>query len=265
MESDARAAQGWRLDDVEVRADERRVLRAGVAQPLGSRAFDLLRVLIERRGQVVTKDELMLLVWPGLVVEENNLTVQISAVRKAIGAEAIRTVPGRGYQLAVDAIAIEPSASAAAVAGNLPAQAKRHQAVATRRAHARFVADDSDARFALWRSPRQREAHQWLDREMGNLRIAFRWAMEHADVDVAARIASNIGDMARYRLRDEPSGWAAEVVDAIRDDSQVSLGSTNLDPRSAWLEPRWASSSRAPRSRASSPACATRTASTGSG
>ena len=541
MESDTRAAPGWRFDDIEVRADERRVLRAGVAQPLGSRAFDLLRVLIERRGQVVTKDELMLLVWPGLVVEENNLTVQISAVRKAIGAEAIRTVPGRGYQLAADAVAIDPltSASAAAPAGNLPAQPtrflgrdeelaavvvlldearmvtltgvggigktrlslqaaaavaprftagawwielasvvdpgavghavagvlgvsqqagktieqalvealarrhlllvldncehlidaaaalahtllvgcaqvtllatsrealavdgerawpvpalsvqggeaspavelfverargvaagfelgeqaatvaeicrrldgiplaielaaarvramspaqirdrldqrfqlltsgtrgaqarhqtlrhavqwsydllpepqrevlsrasvfaggftleaaervcvggqveaphmldildslvrkslltadpsaevarygmletirqfseerliERHQAAATRRAHARFVADDTDARFAIWRSPRQREAHEWLDREMGNLRIAFRWAMDHADVAVAARIASNIGDMARYRLRDESSGWAAEIVDAAR-------------------------------------------------
>ena len=262
MESDARAAQGWRLDDVEVRADERRVLRAGVAQPLGSRAFDLLRVLIERRGQVVTKDELMLLVWPGLVVQPHGSDLGGAQGDRCRGdQDGSRT----RLQLAVDAIAIEPSASAAAVAGNLPAQAKRHQAVATRRAHARFVADDSDARFALWRSPRQREAHQWLDREMGNLRIAFRWAMEHADVDVAARIASNIGDMARYRLRDEPSGWAAEVVDAIRDDSQVSLGSTNLDPRSAWLEPRWASSSRAPRWRASSPACATRTASTGSG
>lgn len=62
MESDARAAPGRRRDEVEVRADERRVLRADVAQPLGSRAFDLLRVLIERRGRVVTKDELMLLV-----------------------------------------------------------------------------------------------------------------------------------------------------------------------------------------------------------
>ena len=62
MESDARVAPSWRRDEVEVRADARRVLRAGVAQPLGSRAFDFLRVLIERRGQVVTKDELMLLV-----------------------------------------------------------------------------------------------------------------------------------------------------------------------------------------------------------
>ena len=55
MHIDLRAAPGWSFDDVEVRADERRVLRGGIAQPLGSRAFDLLRVLIERRGQVVTK------------------------------------------------------------------------------------------------------------------------------------------------------------------------------------------------------------------
>ena len=92
----------------------------------------------------------------------------------------------------------------------------RHEAAATRRSHARFMADDSDLQFGLWRSPRQRDAHGWLDREMGNLRVAFRWAMQHADVDVAARIASNIGDMGRHCLRDEAAGWAAEVVDAAR-------------------------------------------------
>ena len=52
------------------------------------------------------------------------------------------------------------------------------------------MAADSDEKFAVWRSPRQREAHEWLDGEMANLRVAFRWAMAHADVDVAARIAS---------------------------------------------------------------------------
>jgi predicted ATPase/DNA-binding winged helix-turn-helix (wHTH) protein len=93
---------------------------------------------------------------------------------------------------------------------------EQHRAAATRRTHARFLADDSDRQFGLWRSPRQREAHDWLNREMGNLRVAFRWAMQHADVDVAARIASNIGDMGRHCLRDEAAGWAAEVVDAAR-------------------------------------------------
>ena len=46
----------------------------------------------------MTKAELLDLVWPGLVVEENNLQVQISALRRLLGAHAIATVPGRGYQ-----------------------------------------------------------------------------------------------------------------------------------------------------------------------
>ncbi len=65
---------------------------------LGARAFDLLLVLLEHRERVLGKDELMALVWPGMVVEENNLTVQISALRKLFGADAIATVAGRGYQ-----------------------------------------------------------------------------------------------------------------------------------------------------------------------
>jgi TolB-like protein/DNA-binding winged helix-turn-helix (wHTH) protein/Flp pilus assembly protein TadD len=79
----------------------RRELRAdGVAVELGNRAFDLLMVLIEARGTLVTKDEIMARVWPGTVVEENNLVVQISALRKALGEDRdfIRTVSGRGYR-----------------------------------------------------------------------------------------------------------------------------------------------------------------------
>ena len=79
----------------------RRELRAdGVAVELGSRAFDVLMVLIEARGALVTKDEIMARVWPDTVVEENNLVVQISALRKALGEDRdiIRTVSGRGYQ-----------------------------------------------------------------------------------------------------------------------------------------------------------------------
>jgi Transcriptional regulatory protein, C terminal len=57
----------------------RRELRAdGVVVELGSRAFDILMVLTEARGALVTKDEIMARVWPGTVVEENNLVVQIS-------------------------------------------------------------------------------------------------------------------------------------------------------------------------------------------
>src|SRR5215510_7159955 len=74
----------------------------GTPVQLGSRAIDLLVALVRRQGKVATKDELMTEVWPGIVVEENNLSVQISALRKALGEESegtryLLTVPGRGY------------------------------------------------------------------------------------------------------------------------------------------------------------------------
>jgi predicted ATPase/DNA-binding winged helix-turn-helix (wHTH) protein len=87
------------LAGLEVRLSERKLLLKGKTVPLGARAFDLLAVLIERRDRVVTKDELLDAVWPGLVVEENNLAVHVSALRKALGNDAIATIPGRGYRL----------------------------------------------------------------------------------------------------------------------------------------------------------------------
>ena len=59
-------------------------------RPLGARAFDLLLALVERRDRLVTKHELLDVVWPGLVVEENNLQVQVSALRKLLGAAGHR-------------------------------------------------------------------------------------------------------------------------------------------------------------------------------
>jgi TolB-like protein len=82
-----------------VRPAERRLLVDGRPVALGGRAFDLLLALIELRERVVGKDELLARVWPGVVVEENNLTVQISALRKVLGPAAIATVAGRGYRL----------------------------------------------------------------------------------------------------------------------------------------------------------------------
>ena len=78
-----------------------RQLRADGAQvALGARAFDVLVALVERRDRMVTKDELLELAWPGVVVEENNLQVQISTLRKVLGQQAITTIPGRGYRFA---------------------------------------------------------------------------------------------------------------------------------------------------------------------
>ena len=81
----------------------RSLAEGGVAVALGGRAFDLLVVLVEGRDRILTKDELLRRVWPGHAVEENNLTVNISALRKALRdlpteQRYIRTIPGRGYQ-----------------------------------------------------------------------------------------------------------------------------------------------------------------------
>ena len=75
----------------------------GTQVAVGSRALDVLGVLIERAGELVSKDEIMDVVWPGTTVEEANLTVQISALRRVLdnrGSErsTIQTVPGRGYR-----------------------------------------------------------------------------------------------------------------------------------------------------------------------
>src|SRR6266853_1389390 len=86
-----------------VDAMKRRLLRDGQIVPLTPKAFDTLLVLIENSGQVVEKDDLMEKVWPGIAVEENNLTQNVSALRKALGErrdepQYILTVSGLGYR-----------------------------------------------------------------------------------------------------------------------------------------------------------------------
>jgi TolB-like protein len=70
---------------------------------IGARALDVLGVLAERRGDLISKDEIMAAVWPGTVVEDNNLTVQISALRRILDrgrseGSCIQTAAGRGYR-----------------------------------------------------------------------------------------------------------------------------------------------------------------------
>ena len=86
---------------LEVR--EHRLLRGGRPIPLTGKAFDTLRVLVERHGTLVSKRDLMNQVWPETTVEENNLDRNISALRKALGEKAtgrqyIETVPRVGYR-----------------------------------------------------------------------------------------------------------------------------------------------------------------------
>lgn len=83
----------------EVLPVTRQLLAAGEPLVLGDRAFSLLLCLIEHRDGIVSKDDLMKLAWPGLVVEENNLSVQISTLRNLLGAQTLVTLRGRGYPI----------------------------------------------------------------------------------------------------------------------------------------------------------------------
>ncbi len=121
-----RSAERYRFDRFELQPAARRLIAEGADARIGARAFDVLLALLERPGHVVAKDELLATVWPGVVVEEANLAVQISALRKVLGPRLIATVAGRGYQftgtLEPLAPASEPAVATAAAAarGGVP-------------------------------------------------------------------------------------------------------------------------------------------------
>src|SRR6266851_10213432 len=117
----------------------RRELRArGVPVPIGGRAFEIIEVLVQSAGELVTKNDLSARVWPGAIVEDNTLQFHISAIRKALGPDRgiLKTASGRGYRLlgawtfrqestsSVDSIDLEPVRSPAEpFQTNLPAAA----------------------------------------------------------------------------------------------------------------------------------------------
>lgn len=96
---------GWKYDFGVFHLDvlRRELLRSGQPVKLFPKEFDILLALVERSGELVTRDELVTTVWPDAVVEEGNLTTHVSRLRKLLGdddnrREYIVTVPGRGYQ-----------------------------------------------------------------------------------------------------------------------------------------------------------------------
>lgn len=93
--------------EFELSCAKRKLLRGGETVALNSKAFDLLLFLVENRGEILTKEQLLDKVWEGNMVEENNLTVQIAALRKVFGEKKdehrfIATIPRTGYKFVAE-------------------------------------------------------------------------------------------------------------------------------------------------------------------
>ena len=115
----------WHFGRWTVVPRTRQLLLDGQPVKVSGRAFDVLLALIEHGGQVAGKQELLDRVWPGVVVEENNLHLHISALRKVLGHDAIGTVPSRGYRLTMEPDDAAPTPTAPATLLPVPSNTHR--------------------------------------------------------------------------------------------------------------------------------------------
>ncbi|HKP70458.1 MAG TPA: winged helix-turn-helix domain-containing protein [Pyrinomonadaceae bacterium] len=107
MDGKSEKARFYLWDDIVVDSDRAVVTQSGERLTMTAKVFDLLLILLERRGQIVEKAELMELLWPNSFVEEANLAQNVAVLRRALGdnpkaARLIRTIPGRGYEFVGD-------------------------------------------------------------------------------------------------------------------------------------------------------------------
>ncbi len=106
MEMDSGDKNWFQFGDFRLNVEERTLRQNGEIVPLQARVFEVLRMLVERRGGVVSKEELMETIWADSFVEESNITQSIYSLRRALGKDAagkafIETIPKRGYRIGV--------------------------------------------------------------------------------------------------------------------------------------------------------------------
>ncbi|MFM0504241.1 ATP-binding protein [Paraburkholderia caffeinilytica] len=104
MEVQPETAARYRFGATDVDPGHREVIHDGQRVNVGDRAFDLLLLLIEQRGTVLSKDHIMQVVWPRRIIGENTLEAQVSLLRRALhrDRDMVRTIAGRGYQFVGD-------------------------------------------------------------------------------------------------------------------------------------------------------------------
>jgi predicted ATPase len=111
-------------------------------------------------------------------------------------------------------------------------------ATEVRAAHSRYFAAREADIMALWDSPRQREAYDWITIEFADLRTAFRWAADHGDLDLAATIASYVGFLGVMVENHEPTAWAEELIEPARVADHPRLGFLHVIASQCWMSGR---------------------------
>jgi predicted ATPase len=111
----------------------------------------------------------------------------------------------------------------------------RGEASEIRAAHSRYFAGREPDIMALWDSPRQREANDWLTVELPNLRTAFRWAADQRDLDAAAPIATYAGLLAFLVDNYEPMAWAEELIEPARAADHPRLAHLYMNASQCWV------------------------------
>ncbi|OBK79323.1 adenylate/guanylate cyclase domain-containing protein [Mycobacterium sp. 1274761.0] len=114
----------------------------------------------------------------------------------------------------------------------------RGEAGEIRTAHSRYFAGGEAEIMALWDSPLQREAYDWLTIELSNLRAAFRWAADQGDIDSAATIAAYAGFVGFLAENYEPITWAEEIVEPLRAVDHPRLGFVYVIASMCWTTGR---------------------------
>ena len=126
MQKDS-VSKAYEFNGFRLEGAQQRLLYKGHPIPLKPKILDLLLFLVQRRGQLVLKEDLMREVWPDAIVEENNITVSMSALRKTLGEDRLKprfieTVARRGYRFVADVTEISLERTATEDAGHTDSQ-----------------------------------------------------------------------------------------------------------------------------------------------
>jgi len=235
---------GFRADPVR-----RRLSRAGESVALTPKAFSILLALLERRGQVVPKEDLIQQIWPDTFVTEANLTQNISSLRKALGERAndrrfVVTIPGQGYSFVADVVEIPRQATAEMPlpAPPLPAPAEAIPVVAAvPPPHPEGPAAPETA-HPTWRPP----AADLLDDTLSlgpaapETAAASAWRRRRpAILALSLLVLAAASTLVLYLYRSPAAGLLATNAAASRSDriAVAVLGFTNLsgNPQAEWI------------------------------